>query len=221
MALVVAAALNPGAGVGCSMNKNYIPPDKNCPGVELEIDFTDLFSDPLGLFVKQGEGGQEKLVACGRLVYAPHKRHDSHHASALKHFLKLRRCHCLSKNIEYPAGLQQPFDVLKSFPNFQRYYNRLVCARLSKAELSRIIVHHEFRGQGLGEVVVDSLVDLAYASGVGLLFLACVQEHEMFYGRCGFRKIPGLGCERFVNVRVPAIAMHRRLAGDRYGNGFR
>ena len=199
--------------------KNYIPPDKHCPEAELEIDFTDLFSDPLGVFIKAGEGGQEKLVACGRLVYAPRKRHDSPHASAVKDFVELQKCDCLSKNIDYPAGLQQPFDVLKSFPKFQRYYNRLVRTQLSKAELSRIIVHPNYRRQGLGEVIVDSLIDLAYATRVEVLFLACVQEHEKFYGRCGFRKIPGLYCESFVNVRAPAIAMHRPLAGARNGNG--
>ncbi len=199
--------------------KNYIPPDKHCPKAKLEIDFTDLFSEPLGLFIKEGEGGNETLVSCGRLVYAPRKRHDSRLAGAVKNFVELRKCECLSKNIDYPAGLQQSFDVLKSFPKFQRYYNRLVRSQLSKAELSRIIVHPEYRRQGLGEVIVDSLVDLAYVSGAEVLFLACVQEHEKFYGRCGFRKIPGLHCENFVNVRVPAIAMHRRLADARDGNG--
>ena len=69
----------------------------------------------------------------------------------------------------------------------------------------------ENRNQGLGEVIVDSLISLAKNMRIEVLFLACLKEHERFYERCGFRAIEGMQCERFVNVNVPAIAMERRL----------
>ena len=100
---------------------------------------------------------------------------------------------------------------MASFPTFRHYYRDLVRTRTPKAEVSRVIVAPEHRGKGLGEVMVDSLVSYARVHQIRVLFLACIAEHRRFYERCGFRAIPDMECDEFVNVGVPAIGMQRRL----------
>ena len=117
----------------------------------------------------------------------------------------------LQENYEYPDERRQPFDILDSFPGFREYYANLVQQRIKRAETSRIIVEKDHRRQGIGEVIVDSLIDLARGKSIRMLFLACVARHRNFYERCGFSVVPHLACDKFVNVNVPAIAMHREL----------
>ena len=62
--------------------------------------------------------------------------------------------------------------------------------------------------------MVDTLVDLAQRRRVGVVFLACLEKHRAFYEACGFSQMPGMRCDRFVNVNVPAIAMCRDLRSN-------
>lgn len=71
----------------------------------------------------------------------------------------------------------------------------------------------EIRSEGLGEVIVDSLLSLAGRRQLRALFLACHNDLKGFYERCGFYVLPGLECDRFAGVNVPAIAMAKKLTG--------
>jgi len=98
--------------------------------------------------------------------------------------------------------------MFQPFEGFWDYYGRLATERISKAEVSRVIVESAFRGYHLGEVLMDNLVAYARELGFQRLFLACTPKHEKFYGRSGFLRIQNLTTNRFGGgVDVNAIAM--------------
>ena len=115
-----------------------------------------------------------------------------------------------------PSVPTHPFDLLVPFDGFEEYYYKLVRKRIAKAELSRVIVVPSYRGQRLGEVIVDSAVSEARRRGLELLFLACQERHQKYYEQCGFRAISGMWCERFGSFPVAAIAMERWLSDPQF-----
>jgi ribosomal protein S18 acetylase RimI-like enzyme len=184
---------------------SYMPPEKNCADSQWELDYTDRTSLPIGAFSKEGD-----LIGCSRLVRGVGEDVPKY-VSLIHRLVEEKNDPKLLANFRYPVGLMHPFDVLESFPQFREYYRSLVKNGTPKAEVSRVIVKPECRHQGLGEVLVDSLISLARTKQIEVLFLACRKEHRDFYGRCGFRVIAGMECEHFVNVNVPAMAMERDL----------
>lgn len=183
---------------------SYIPANKDCADSQWELDYTDRTSHPIGAFSKEGS-----LIGCARLVRGLGE--ESFYVELIKNLIEERNDPKLRANFSYPRTLTHPFDVLESFPRFREYYRSLVRNRTSTAEVGRVIVKPEYRKQGLGEVIVDSLVSVASKMAIKVLFLACRKEHQHFYERSGFRAIEGMVCDRFVNVNVPAIAMERRV----------
>lgn len=183
----------------------YIPPETDCSQSQWEVDYTDRTAEPVGVFAADGE-----LIGCARLVHelgADNRRL----VRLIDSLLRERSDPCLVRNFAYPRAISHPYDILESFPRFRQYYQRMVRQGTPKAEVSRVIVKPENRRAGLGEVIVDSLVSFAVCEQIKVLFLACLAERQGFYERCGFRAVPDLECDAFVNVRVPAIAMDRRL----------
>lgn len=193
---------------------DYIPEARICEKSEWEVDYTDRSSIPIGGFLRDKDTGRERLVACGRLVRGVGDE-EPRYREMIEHQVKAKSEQKdeprLQENYEYPDERRQPFDILDSFPGFREYYANLVQQRIKRAETSRIIVEKDHRRQGIGEVIVDSLIDLARGKSIRMLFLACVARHCNFYERCGFSVVPHLACDKFVNVNVPAIAMHREL----------
>jgi N-acetylglutamate synthase-like GNAT family acetyltransferase len=53
-------------------------------------------------------------------------------------------------------------------------------------ELGSLVVHPEYRGQHIGEALVQALL----AREAGIVYLECEQHNEAFYARFGFRRIP-------------------------------
>lgn len=184
---------------------NYIPEGRQAFQSQMEADHLDQGAIHLGVY----DNGS-RLVGCARLVDAfgtsiPETQR------MVNNVVEHQNDSVLNKSIEFPTGLQQPFDVLEPFAGFRAYYRNLKRNRVRVAEASRIIVHPEFRNYGLGEAIVDSLVVTAYRRHVNVLILACLHKHRAFYEKSGFRKIPGEGmeCERFPRMDVPAIVMDR------------
>jgi putative acetyltransferase len=63
-------------------------------------------------------------------------------------------------------------------------------------EVKRMYVRPQFRGLGLGKLILQHLADYARARGVGLLRLETgIHQHEAIglYERMGFRRIPPFG----------------------------
>jgi predicted GNAT family N-acyltransferase len=182
----------------------YLPPEQDCPASEWELNFTDRAAYPLGVFTREGT-----LIACARLVLPLGQ--DSHHLRLIHKLVAATGDSKLVANLEWPKGLRQLLDLLDSFPGFHGYFKRLIRNNIQAAEVSRVIVAPEHREQGLGEVLVDSLVSLARQRHLQMLFLACHLGHKGFYERSGFYVLAGLECERFAGVNAPAIAMARKL----------
>jgi GNAT superfamily N-acetyltransferase len=185
----------------------YIPDEKLSAKTEYEFDYTDRTAIAIGAFLDNGA-----IIGCVRIVLPLGQ--ETHNLGVIRSIGDETDDPTLQKNLEYPRFLVHPFDLLESFPKFQDYYHDLVVQRISKAEVSRVIVDSPYQRNGLGEAIVDSAVSIAQRHGIRRLFLACRDNHQHFYERCGFRVLPGMSCEHFVNVRVPAIAMERDLSTE-------
>ncbi len=182
----------------------YLPEDRDCADTEMELDYTDAAAVPIAAFDNEG-----RMLGCARLVFARRDEiSDSpDHSQLIEDLIRESGSSCLNGNFTRPPFILHPFVLLDAFDKFKRYYRHLVRLKISKAEVSRVIVAAEFRNQGLGEILVDSLISMARKQHVSLLFLACQEKHREFYKRCGFHALPGLWCERFASVNKPSIAM--------------
>jgi GNAT superfamily N-acetyltransferase len=195
---------------------NYLAaPGQDCAKSQLELNYTDRFSYPIGVFSRPGGAAGEKttMLGCGRLVRGDGQENGSLLRS-IDRIVAGANDTCLSANFAWPEKAVHPFDLLDSFKTFEDYYRELRAAKptpISKAELSRIIVDPSARQGGVGEVIVDSLVSEAERMGIERLFLACVRDRAPFYARAGFALISGLTCQEFSGVGVPAVAMDLHL----------
>lgn len=178
----------------------YLPSQFDCPEVGLELNYTDRTAYPIGAFTPSG-----KLIGCSRLVFP--LGHDSHHLPLISALVAAQHNDKLTASFDYPRMMTHPFDILESMTGFRSYFSKLVRDNVSYAEVSRVIVDPEYRAEGLGEVLVDSLLSLARRYKVGRSFLACNGNLQTFYERSGFKVLPGLSCEHFAGVNAPAIAM--------------
>ncbi len=151
------------------------------------------------------------MVGCARLVFPLGQ--DSYHVRLIERVLAGAADRKMVEVFRYPERLLHPYDLLACFEGFKEYFKRLIRRRIRSAEVSRVIVAPEFRSEGLGEVIVDSLVSLAGRRQLPVLFLACHNRLKGFYERCGFHVLPGLECEHFAGVNAPAIAMAKKLTG--------
>ncbi|MGR9052329.1 MAG: GNAT family N-acetyltransferase [Gammaproteobacteria bacterium] len=182
----------------------YLPDDKQCHKSEYELDYTDRTGLPIGIFNHAHE-----LIASARLVF-PSGR-ESHHVPLIKSMIEAAGDERLGLNFAYPKKMIHPFDLLECFHGFNAYFADLVRHRVRNAEVSRVIVAKEYRGSGLGEVLVDSLISVAMEEQLELLFLACKKDHRSFYEQCGFEIIDGIESDRFADIDQPSIAMFNKL----------
>ena len=182
----------------------YLTAERDCADLQLELDYTDAAALPIAAFDNDGQ-----MLGCARLVFARRNEISDapDHSLLIENPIRESGSACLKRNFARPPSILHPFDLLDAFDKFKRYYRRLVRLKISKAEVSRVIVAAEFRHQGLGAILVDSLLTVARQQHVKLLFLACQEKHREFYSRCGFHALPGLWCERFSSVNKPSIAM--------------
>ena len=186
----------------------YLSRQCDCENSEFELNYSDRTAYPIGAFNQKGE-----LMGCARLVFPI--GHDSHHLPLISQIVAAKNDAKLTANFQYPRMMLHPFDLLESLVGFRTYFAGLVRKHITYAEVSRVIVAPEFRKNGLGEVLVDSLVTLAQRYGVDLLFLACNDNLHSFYERCGFSVLPGLSCEHFAGVNAPAVAMAMNIEKNR------
>ena len=184
--------------------KGYIPREVDAAAVGWELHYSDRWSLPLGAFDRDGQ-----LIGCARLVWEFGCLNN--YSDLIQRMVDEKDDPIVRRAWQLPDALTHPFDLLKPFDRFEEYYKELVRRQVLKAEVSRVIRLPRWRGHRLGEVIVDSLVSDAMQRGFQLLFLACEERHRDFYGRSGFRGIPGMWCERFAAYPVAAIAMDRWL----------
>ncbi|MFO0868456.1 MAG: GNAT family N-acetyltransferase [Pirellulales bacterium] len=165
----------------------YLSPEKECPQVPWELDYTDRTSLPLGIFSK----ADGRLLGAARLVRG-FGEDDPRQIRIIEDMLRLRNAANLVRNFRYPDSVAHPFDILGELDKFKEYYRNLVLRGISKAEVSRVVVDPDYRKLGFGEVIVDTVCSLARSHGIPGLFLACHRRHAAFYERSGFSPIQGV-----------------------------
>jgi GNAT superfamily N-acetyltransferase len=181
----------------------YLPADSPLHDGGWELDCCDRFSKPIGLFLPSG-----RLIGCARLVEAFGKE-NKQLIRIIADLIERRGDPAVIKAFAYQGRMEQPFDILWEFHGFRSYYRKLFLSHTSMAEVSRVVVDPEFRGRGLLEVLVDSLVSIARVEKVERLLLACPEAIGRLYQRCGFSPVAGLVLEKFFNIHKRSIVMDR------------
>jgi predicted GNAT family N-acyltransferase len=178
---------------------------ENCPS-GLEINEADAHSLHFGAFHFCPPG--QRLVGTARLV-----TNTGADPSLLEMFTRMARGDlALIQRIRtpYPAGLPifQTHDAMTPVM-VEVFKSAQLCC-----ELSRVIVHPEFRGLGLAhglvEFALNSVRQRALREGAQLkhIFLECLKVHESLYQQHGFETVPGLE-GRVIDVCRTMIAMRR------------
>jgi len=54
------------------------------------------------------------------------------------------------------------------------------------AHIEDVIVHNEFRGKGLGKLLLDKCIEIAKQNGCYKIILDCSVDNCPFYEKCGF-----------------------------------
>jgi predicted GNAT family N-acyltransferase len=169
-----------------------------------EIDFWDRMAVPLCAVTRDG-----RVIGCARLI-GSHGEEQQPYVSNIQRLLNTTNEPALNDLFKFPHCAQHPFDLLLEFPGFRAHFRSLIRARKKVAEVGRVAVDAEYRGQFLSEVLVDTAVSFAEAKRVSYVFLACREELEPLYAKCGFQPVEGLKSDKFFNIRLPSIVMERR-----------
>jgi predicted GNAT family N-acyltransferase len=170
-----------------------------------EIDFWDRTAVPLCAIAPDS-----KVIGCARLVRS-HGDEEKPYVSNIQNLLATVKEPVLDQLFRFPHSAQHPFDVLQEFPGFRAHFRALLQARKKPAEVGRVAVDAEYRGQFLSEALVDTAVSFAEAKQVSCIFLACRQELGPLYAKCGFEPVEGLRSEKFFNIQLPSIVMQRLI----------
>lgn len=56
------------------------------------------------------------------------------------------------------------------------------------AHIEDVIVHSDFRGKGLGKLLLDKCIEIAKQNGCYKIILDCSDDNCRFYENCGFNK---------------------------------
>ncbi len=56
------------------------------------------------------------------------------------------------------------------------------------AHIEDVIVHNEYRGHGLGKLLLDKCIEIAKQEGCYKIILDCSDNNCKFYEKCGFMK---------------------------------
>jgi len=123
--------------------------------------------------------------------------------------VKARLDQPLSSEINRP--LPFPLPIFASQPLSPAAYYR---KHLRYAELSRVIVDEEHRGQGLADQLINFALEEARKLSTDQLFLECIPAHQSLYGKHGFQIIPGPRSEvdhvykRMIGMARPYPPLH-------------
>ncbi len=191
---------------GVWKQQGFLRRECEAANVKWEVDFWDRTALPICAVAPNG-----KVVGCVRLVKS-HGAEEEPYVSRIGELLVQANDPVLIKLFKFPHAPTEPFDILPEFPGFRSYYRKLLQARLRIAEVGRVVVHPDYRGQSLSEALVDHAIGIAQSKAYSWLFLACRMELVPLYELCGFKAIPGLTSERFTNIPIPSLVMERPLS---------
>jgi predicted GNAT family N-acyltransferase len=171
---------------------------------EWEVDFWDRTALPLCAIDRNG-----RVIGCARLI-RPYGAEQGY-TNQIQCLLDKRNDAVLKELFRFPNGAQLPFDILFEFRGFGSYYKDLVKAKSKVAEIGRVAVDPNQRGNFLSEALVDTTLSFAKQSNVSQVFLACHEQLSSLYAKCGFMPVPGVRSDKFFNIALPSIVMEKRL----------
>lgn len=182
----------------------YLRDENKQARTEFEIDFWDRTAAPLCAITQDG-----RVIGCARLISAFGDEQPC--VAKIKNLLDHVNDPKLHELFRFPNNPQLPFDILFEFPGFGARFQALIRSRVKMAEIGRVAVDPEYRGQCLSEALVDTAVASAKARQVSCIFLACHEGLAPLYARCGFVAVQGLRSDKFFNIQRPSIVMERRV----------
>lgn len=197
----------------------YLAPEVEACRSELEINWNDRRAIHLGAFLKR-PGNQEQLVGTARLALTELEPTHPYRAT-LGNFEgwaeQLAAADPVNRSaLDEPLQLELPiFHSVRGLLSADMYQN-VVCG-----ELSRVIVHEDFRGAGISGRLVRKALEEAERVGVQRLFLECLRQHVALYEHFGFQCIerpaaPVIGVKR---TMVPMERVATSLEDGAGGSG--
>ena len=166
----------------------------------MEVDASDERSAHLGAFVE--EGGQSRLIGTSRIILAGIRRGPVGDL--------VRK---IATEIALPRDRMSPLFLDLPIFQSQRVSKRLAALEQNhdtSGELSRVIVHRDYRGTGLSRLLIDASLLLAKNHRLDWVFLECLPRHARLYEGHGFQSMPGKS-GRVVHVNRKMEPMELRL----------
>lgn len=175
----------------------YLDEDVENSSSRLEINEADTHSIHLAAFRRTG--GQELLIGTTRVVTNEQPNHLVRDA-----LLRLTNGDLTAKarlHDVYPLGLpifqsHKGMDSIIRDIYFQRPLQRC-------GEVSRVIVHPDFRGNGIAHRLMKEAILRSRQRGTQRLFLECLKIHEHLYNEHGFVRLP--------DIEGPVVDVYRTM----------
>jgi predicted GNAT family N-acyltransferase len=162
----------------------------------LEIDPFDAWSIPFGAF----DFASGRLIGTLRLVTT---ELQSEHAQIIHNILKLFADEELSCQALASRPHKRPSIVTDKIEHAIKAFNS---AKFIVQELSRIIVHPDFRGTGISRQLMEFGLAQATRLGPKIIIGSYLAEHLPMYARYGYIKLPQSGLDLFDSVGQVATA---------------
>ncbi len=171
----------------------------------LDLTWCDLLSNHFGAFVRDNNGA-EKLVGTARLIMNRYSN-DLYK----KHALSIART-----NQSLKSQLDQQRSEMAQFqlPIFQTlpindHMRRCADSRFAWAELSRVVVHPEYRGANYASQLLEAVMDFAESFPIEVVLLECLHFHESLYAKFGFSSL---------GLQGPPMGVGRTMIGMQWQN---
>ena len=180
----------------------YTPTVSPQTGKGMEIDFYDFTSIPIGAFETQPQC-EDKLIGTARLIQMePPEGQYGSWADESARKMRVRRS-------LFADGAPNQLPIFDS----QRLNQPLAQAALGErscAELSRVIVHPDYRGLGLSLRLTSFAKYEAFRRNISDLYLECLAIHQSLYEKSQFSRVPGIE-GRVIGIGKTMIAMEVSL----------
>ncbi len=150
---------------------------------KMDIDWFDTRSVHLGAF--EHASGCKTLIGTARLITTEPVRPD--HAEWTR---ELAQTDPVLDRLVHEGAVQALLPVFQSH-DLKEHLEGAVAGEFLVGELSRVIVHPDYRGAQLGHRLVAATLDLAVRIKLREIFLECLPIHEGIYARAGFQSMPG------------------------------
>lgn len=170
----------------------------------MEIDWFDKTSFHIGAFEKT-EYGRERLIGTVRLITTePINKYHSQMAS------EAARLDKVLNEIVVNGAVMWMLPVFQGHAEMIREIRDAALRGLVFGEVSRVIVHPDYRGGGLSHRLCDFAICTAADAGVEELFLECLPIHADIYRKVGFETFSELSGKVY-GIDRTMIVMHLPL----------